>query len=68
MKQNKLMNVKLTKRGGNLSSQESKHGRCRVCGRPLTDSISIDRGVGPECWSKYSSKRKDNLFDKLKGE
>jgi hypothetical protein len=22
---------------------------CIVCGRPLTDPTSIDRGVGPEC-------------------
>lgn len=22
---------------------------CRHCGRPLTDPVSIERGVGPEC-------------------
>lgn len=30
-----------------------KHeGKCCRCGRTLTDPISIDRGVGPECWEK----------------
>jgi hypothetical protein len=24
-------------------------GRCKRCGRPLTDPASIERGVGPDC-------------------
>jgi len=27
-------------------------GRCACCGRPLTDPVSIERGVGPECFKK----------------
>ncbi len=25
------------------------HRRCRSCGRPLSDPVSVDRGIGPEC-------------------
>jgi Family of unknown function (DUF6011) len=27
-------------------------GRCRRCGRGLTDPRSVRRGVGPGCWVK----------------
>ncbi len=27
-------------------------GRCGKCGRTLTDHESIERGIGPECWSR----------------
>jgi hypothetical protein len=27
-------------------------GACGRCGRPLTDPISIERGIGPDCLSK----------------
>ena len=27
-------------------------GRCSMCSRRLTDPVSIERGVGPECFSK----------------
>jgi hypothetical protein len=27
-------------------------GRCGCCGRALTVPESIERGIGPECWSK----------------
>lgn len=27
-------------------------GRCRACHQPLTVPESVERGVGPECWSK----------------
>lgn len=27
-------------------------GRCAACGRVLTDPVSIERGLGPECASK----------------
>jgi len=30
-----------------------KFGSCAVCGRELTDSDSVDRGIGPICASKY---------------
>lgn len=28
------------------------HGRCGVCGRPLSDSVSLECGVGPTCKKK----------------
>lgn len=31
----------------------TKIGRCSRCRRTLTDEESIDRGMGPECWSKW---------------
>ena len=27
-------------------------GRCAVCARKLTNPVSVDWGVGPECWEK----------------
>jgi hypothetical protein len=30
-----------------------KFGSCAVCGRELTDSDSVDRGIGPICAGKY---------------
>jgi hypothetical protein len=29
-------------------------GRCGKCGRLLTTPESVERGIGPECWSKMS--------------
>lgn len=28
-------------------------GRCGKCNRHLTDQISRERGIGPDCWAKY---------------
>jgi hypothetical protein len=28
--------------------------KCRKCGRPLSDPLSIQRATGPECWEKAS--------------
>lgn len=25
---------------------------CANCGRPLVDPVSIDRGIGPDCWER----------------
>jgi hypothetical protein len=30
-------------------------GRCRRCGRLLTDPVSIERGVGPDCTKKATA-------------
>ena len=27
-------------------------GRCKRCGRELSDPVSVERGVGPDCWQK----------------
>ena len=29
-----------------------KSTRCRVCGRLLTNPVSVERGIGPMCWSR----------------
>lgn len=29
-------------------------GRCGKCGRPLTNPLSIKRGIGPECWDNMN--------------
>ena len=26
---------------------------CLICAKKLTDRVSIERGVGPDCWQKY---------------
>jgi hypothetical protein len=28
---------------------------CAACGQPLTDSLSVQRGYGPECWRRLTS-------------
>lgn len=28
---------------------------CLICGRALVDAVSVERGVGPECWSHVGS-------------
>lgn len=38
-------------------------GMCAVCARGLTDPLSLQRGVGPECWSAFSSDQQDRLAD-----
>lgn len=32
--------------------QETRSGKCRNCGRPLTDPESLARGYGPLCFAK----------------
>lgn len=36
--------------------------RCRVCGRKLTNQKSVDRQIGPVCWSKLE---KSNLQENM---
>ena len=26
--------------------------RCRICGRLLTNPVSVERGIGPVCWRR----------------
>lgn len=37
---------------GKLEAHLKHSGRCKVCGRLLTDPTSVERGVGPDCWAK----------------
>lgn len=62
----KLINVKTTNTKRELKKLPHKCSYCKICGRQLTDAISIQRGIGKECWEKYTKqKRKYSLFDKL---
>lgn len=36
---------------------------CRRCGRTLKDSISRERGYGPECWNKICKESRRRLFE-----
>jgi len=29
--------------------------RCAVCSRPLLDAVSVERGIGPDCWKRYGT-------------
>jgi hypothetical protein len=31
-----------------------EESRCGICSRELTDPVSIDRGIGPECYAKQT--------------
>jgi hypothetical protein len=37
---------------GRLEAKLVAVGRCKRCGRGLTDPTSVDRGIGPDCWQK----------------
>lgn len=39
--------------GGALDTVEVWHdGSCARCGRDLTDPLSVQRGIGPDCWER----------------
>ena len=38
-------------------------GACEVCGRPLTDPVSIEAGIGPICRTAGHRRRQLELFD-----
>jgi len=54
---------------GEATAERIQHpGACMVCGRELTDPVSIDRGIGPDCYgsmtgSEHQQKVKD--FERL---
>ncbi|GAH26999.1 unnamed protein product [marine sediment metagenome] len=29
--------------------------RCRICGRWLTNPVSVERGIGPVCWARHKA-------------
>jgi hypothetical protein len=41
-------------------------GACQCCGRALTDPISLERGIGPECWG--SAQRVCQVVARLRAE
>jgi Family of unknown function (DUF6011) len=40
---------------GTIEPRRAASGVCRFCSRPLSDSSSITRGVGPECWGRVEA-------------
>ena len=38
---------------------------CANCGRPLNDPVSIDRGIGPDCWEVIDPKWRDAISRRL---
>jgi len=36
-------------------SVESKGPTCAICGKPLSDEQSLERGIGPLCWARQES-------------
>lgn len=63
MKQQKFWDVPITRERKRLTPKASHY--CRICGRPLTDAVSIQRGVGKDCWERIreSKNNSKNLFD-----
>lgn len=43
---------------------EVRHeGHCGRCNRPLTHPLSIDRGIGPDCWEAMYGGSQPNLLE-----
>jgi len=38
---------------------------CANCGRPLNDPLSIDRGIGPDCWEVIDPQWRDAIVGRL---
>jgi hypothetical protein len=38
---------------------------CANCGRPLGDPVSIDRGIGPDCWERIDPAWRASIEDRL---
>jgi hypothetical protein len=60
MKPKKLADTaKCYRSRGNVAAAEdleytlAHHGRCIRCGRLLTNPVSVDRSIGPECRTKH---------------
>jgi hypothetical protein len=38
---------------------------CASCGRPLEDPVSIDRGIGPDCWTRIDPQWKSSIAARI---
>ena len=38
---------------------------CANCGRPLVDPVSIDRGIGPDCWPRIDPAWRAAISERL---
>jgi hypothetical protein len=41
---------------------------CANCGHPLTDPVSIERGIGPDCWPRIDPAWRDSITGRLAAE
>ena len=41
---------------------------CANCGRPLNDPVSIDRGIGPDCWQVIAPDWRNAISTRLAGQ
>lgn len=44
-----------------------EESRCGVCGRALTDPVSIERGIGPECFGKLTGSQHQERAPRASG-
>lgn len=49
--------------GVKFESRIQEESRCGKCGRALTDPVSIERGIGPECYGKETQSQHQNKQD-----
>ena len=40
---------------------------CANCGRPLVDPVSIERGIGPDCWERLDARWREAISERLAG-
>lgn len=45
----------------NAPSTKMLATHCVCCRRPLRDALSVERGVGPDCWKSYVEKDEPNI-------
>lgn len=42
--------------------------RCANCGHPLTDPLSVRRGIGPDCWEVIGPEWRESIRQRLEAE
>ncbi|MEM3383819.1 MAG: DUF6011 domain-containing protein [Nitrososphaerales archaeon] len=57
-------NYLMLTRGCNHENKVYGENYCRICGRKLTNSKSIDRAIGPVCWHHPQKARADMIIAK----
>jgi hypothetical protein len=38
---------------------------CANCGRPLADPVSVERGIGPDCWPRIDPAWRESISARL---
>lgn len=52
--------------GQSVSERIQHPGTCMVCGRELTDPVSIDRGIGPDCYGSITGSEHQQKIKEFK--